>query len=153
MDLSYHAKGRLTGTATAILDDAGTTSYLYTVFYYDKQGRVIQTKSTNQFTGGYDKEYFVYDFTGQVTQHKHIHSNGSTTTTEEYTYVYDHAGRLLFTKHKLNNGSEQTLLANTYDDLGRLKENSRNGVASLKTNYTYNIRSWLKTITGSLFNG
>jgi RHS repeat-associated protein len=37
--------------------------------------------------------------------------------------------------------------------LGRLKENSRNGVASLKTNYTYNIRSWLKTITGSLFNG
>ncbi|MDR1003802.1 MAG: DUF6443 domain-containing protein [Prevotellaceae bacterium] len=150
---TYQHKGKLTGTAVAKLDIAPDSSYLYTVIYYDNRSRLIQTKSTNQFTNGYEKEYIAYNFVGQPVKRKHIHYKGSgTTTTEEYAYTYDQAGRLLTSKHKLNSGTEQTLIDNVYDDLGRLKENKRNNVAALKSNYTYNVRSWLKTITGSLFN-
>jgi RHS repeat-associated protein len=150
---TYHHKGKLTGTAVALLDDATTPTYLYTAMYYDDRGRVIQTNATNQFSGGYEKEYIAYNFVGQPVKRKHVHYKGSgSTQTEDYAYTYDQAGRLLTTKHKLNGGSEQTLVDNGYDDLGRLTQNSRNGDAELMSNYTYNIRSWLKTITGILFS-
>lgn len=55
--------GLLTGKITALLDGSG---YLYNVMYYDYMGRVIQTKSTNHLTGGYDKDYFLYTFIGKI---------------------------------------------------------------------------------------
>ena len=51
--------------------------------------------------------------------------------------------------HKLNAGSAVMLADNTYDDLGRLKKNSRNGVSSLSDTYEYNVRSWLTEISGA----
>jgi RHS repeat-associated protein len=121
--------------------------------YYDNRGRVIQTKSTNQLAGGYEKEYVAYNFTGQPVSRKHIHTaTGKTTQTELYTYTYDNMGRLLKTKHKLNGGSEVTLVDNVYDALGRLMTNKRNGDSDLLTSYTYNIRSWTKSISSPLFN-
>ena len=45
-----------------------------------------------------------------------------------------------------------TLVNNTYDEVGRLKSDSRNGNAKLKTEYAYNVRSWTKSITGTLFS-
>ena len=63
--------------------------------YYDNRGRVIQTKSQNHLSGGIEKEYVAYNFTGQPTGRKHVHSaTGKATQTELYTYAYDHAGRL-----------------------------------------------------------
>lgn len=43
------------------------------------------------------------------------------------------------------------LVDNVYDELGRLASNKRNGQFSLKTDYTYNVRSWMKSINGPLF--
>ena len=51
--------------------------------------------------------------------------------------------------HKLNSLTAVTLVDNTYDDLGRLKKNSRNGVSSLSDTYEYNVRSWLTGISGA----
>ena len=51
--------------------------------------------------------------------------------------------------HKLNSLTAVTLVDNTYDDLGRLKKNSRNGVSSLSDTYEYNVRSWITGISGS----
>ena len=51
--------------------------------------------------------------------------------------------------HKLNSLTAVTLVNNTYDDLGRLKKNSRNGVSSLSDTYEYNVRSWLIGISGA----
>ena len=51
--------------------------------------------------------------------------------------------------HKLNFLTAVTLVDNTYDDLGRLKKNSCNGVSSLSDTYEYNVRSWLTGISGS----
>ncbi|MBP1615015.1 MAG: hypothetical protein H6Q13_2463 [Bacteroidetes bacterium] len=151
------AKTFLTGTLTAKLDGSSTPTYLYSVMYYDYRGRVIQTKSNNHLTGGIEKEYVAYNFTGQPTQKKHIHSaTGKTTQTEIYSYDYDHAGRLLTVKHKLNSGTNMgrlvTLVKNTYDELGRLKTNMKDSLAALTTTYAYNVRSWMKSSSSPLFS-
>ncbi|GHV39013.1 hypothetical protein FACS1894179_03270 [Bacteroidia bacterium] len=119
----YKNKGLLTGTLTAQMNPDGTvsTTYLYSVMYYDNRARLIQTKSNNHLTGGIEKEYIAYNFTGQPTQRKHVHqATGKTTQTEVYAYTYDHAGRLYDTKHKLNSQPETCLLQNRYDEQGRL---------------------------------
>ncbi|GHV25198.1 hypothetical protein FACS1894176_03110 [Bacteroidia bacterium] len=145
-------KGLLTGTLTAILN-ASTPTYLYSVLYYDYKGQLIQSKSSNHLAGGVEKEYFAYNFTGQPTKRKHVHSaTGKTTQIEVYTYDYDHAGRLTQTKHQLNSGTEVILADNTYDELGRLKTTQAAGKPSLKQTYGYNIRSWTNSISGQLFS-
>ncbi|MCL1942059.1 MAG: RHS repeat-associated core domain-containing protein, partial [Candidatus Azobacteroides sp.] len=147
-------KGVLTGTVTAQLAADGTVSsaYLYSVMYYDNKGRVIQTKSNNHLSGGLNKEYIAYSFTGRPVRKKQIHSaTGKTSQTEVYTYDYDHAERLSKETHQLNNGTVITLAENTYDELGRLKTGQKHNLADLKTTYTYNIRSWIKSIGSPLF--
>ena len=147
------AKTFLTGTLTARLEGSSTPSYLCSVMYYDNRGRVIQTKSQNHLSGGIEKKYVAYNFTGQPTGRKHVHSaTGKTTQTELYTYAYDHAGRLTTVKHKLNTDSIVTLAENTYDELGRLKTNKKNGQSALTSSYAYNIRSWMKSVASPLFS-
>ncbi len=151
----YKNKNMLTGMLTAQQLPDGTISatYIYSVMYYDNRGRLIQSKGNNHLAGGIEKEYIAYNFTGQPTLRKYIHSaTGKTTQTATYVYGYDNAGRLLTTKHRLNTGPEILLTNNEYDELGRVKSNKRNGISNLALNYTYNIRSWTKSITGTLFN-
>ncbi|MDR0939409.1 MAG: hypothetical protein LBN29_08670, partial [Mediterranea sp.] len=145
----FENRERLTGTATAILDENGVAGYVYTAMYYDKLGQMIQSKSVNSLTGILEQEYVAYDFTGQTTNKRIVHVNGDLTTTEDYSHLYDHAGRLLVTRHRLNGGTEVVLDNNEYDELGRLKTNKRNG--NTRTDYTYNIRSWTKTIDSPQF--
>ncbi|MDR0825378.1 MAG: DUF6443 domain-containing protein [Prevotella sp.] len=150
-------KGLPTGTIVSRLQNTGTPSYLYSSLYYDRRGRVIQTRSTNHL-GGMDEDNIAYNFTGQPTKKMHVHTkdaNGGGKLTEEYAYTYDHAGRLLTTTHQLTDGStvkpQVTLAENTYDELGRLKTNTKGGVESTQATYDYNVRSWTKSITGVLF--
>jgi len=148
------SKGLLTGTLTAQMYSNGTISstYLYSVMYYDDRGRIVQTKSNNQLAGGLEKEYFAYDFTGKPTGKKHIHqATGKTTQTEVYVNSYDHAERLTKTTHQLNTGAVTTIAENTYDELGRLKTNKKGGLANANTTYAYNIRSWVKSISSPSF--
>ena len=147
------SKGLLTGTVTARIDATGVSGYDYTAFYYDERGRIIQSRTTNHLEGT-EVEYVAYNFTGDPLKRQHVHTaTGKTTQTEVCTYEYDHAGRLSKTMHKLNTNGEVTLMENTYDDLGRMDSRKRHGASALTTNYTYNVRSWLKTqTTGTLFN-
>jgi len=131
----------------------GGCGYLATVMYYDQRGQIVQSKSNNHL-GGMEKEYISYNFTGQPVKRKLTHTQETyapTEIAEVYTYTYDHAGRLLKTYHQLNNATAQTILAdNMYDDLGRLKTlNNKGGVR--KTDYTYNVRSWVTGITNPVF--
>ncbi|MDR2086569.1 MAG: DUF6443 domain-containing protein, partial [Dysgonamonadaceae bacterium] len=126
--------------------------YLASVMYYDYRGQLVQSKSENHLSG-VEKEYLAYNFTGQPTKRKLIHSaSGKATQTEVYTYVYDHAGRLTQTKHQLNTGAEMVLANNTYDELGRLKATKANNQSKLETTYAYNIRSWLNGINNYHFD-
>ena len=145
-------KGLLTGTLTAKISGNGTVSgYLYSVMYYDERGRMIQQRGNNSL-GGEDKIFTAYDFPGNPTQVRKVHTVGSDTRTEVYTHTYDPAERLLKTTYQLDNAAAVTLVDNTYDEVGRLKSDGRNGNARLKTEYAYNIRSWTKSITGTLFS-
>ncbi|MDR1090415.1 MAG: DUF6443 domain-containing protein [Prevotella sp.] len=155
----YKNKGMLTGTLTAQMNPDGTISstYLYSVMYYDDRARLIQTKGNSHLTGGLEKEYIAYNFTGQPTQRKHVHqATGKNTQTEVYAYSYDHAGRLLTTTHQLTDGTTvkpQVILAeNTYEELGRLLTNKKGSPANMNTTYAYNIRSWTNSIANAHFN-
>ena len=146
---SHPAGGLLTGMVTTLLDGSGKK--LYTAYYYDEKGRPEKTVSSNHL-GGYDITTTVYTFTGKPKTVTHVHTaTGKAQQTQVYTYTYDHADRVKTVTHKLNAGSAVTLANNTYDDLGRLKKNSRNGVSSLSDSYTYNVRSWLTGISGSQY--
>lgn len=144
---SHSGSGMLTGTVTTLLDGSGTK--LYAAYYYDEKGRLEKTVASNHL-GGYDTTTTVYTFTGKPQTMTHVHTaTGKSTQTQVYTYTYDHADRLKTITHKLNSQSAVTLVSNTYDDLGRLKKNSRNGQSSLSDTYEYNVRSWITSITGS----
>ncbi len=147
------SKTLLTGTLIAQLDESTTPTYLCSVMYYDYQSHLIQTKSNNQLSGGFEKEYVAYTFTGKPLKKKHIHmATGKATQTEIYSYSYDHAERLLSTKYQLNTNPEVTLVENTYDRLGRLKTSKKKDEPKLASTYTYNVRSWLKSSTSPLFS-
>lgn len=146
-------KGLLVGTRSKYTNETGNIiGEITNAMYYDIKGQLIQMQSTNH-KGGTESEYIAYNFTGQPTKRQHVHRYpGKTDQTETYTYEYDHAGRLLATKHQLNTGSTVVLAQNTYDDLGRLKSTTANNQSALTTSYTYNVRSWTKSITNPLFN-
>lgn len=55
-------------------------------------------------------------------------------------------GRPLTVTHKLDADDSVVLHNYAYDAVGRLESDSRNGDADLRTNYTYNVRSWLTDI-------
>ena len=141
------AKGLLTGTCTYQVNDA--TKYVVSALYYDLQGRVVQSHTSNHL-GGFEDEYFAYTFTGKVKQWQHVHSaTGKAAQTEVYTYAYDHVERLLSVTHKLNAAAAVALATNSYDEAGRLKTRK---LATETSTYNYNVRDWLTQITGTKFS-
>ena len=143
------ARGMLTGSVTGLAGDGA--GQLYSVVYYDRRSRPVQRQSSNSL-GGKETEYTAYNFTGQPTRLRHVHTaQGKAARTEVRTYSYDHAGRLLTVKHKLDALGEVALVNNVYDDLGRLQSKSLHGSAVNKQTYTYNIRGWLTGVSGSKF--
>jgi len=149
------ANGFLTGKITAELSTSGVDGYLYSAFYYDNKGHVIQSQSTNHLNG-FEKEYIAYNLFGDPVKKQHVHSKGADSHKELYTYEYDHMKRLIKTTHKLNGNGEVILSENTYNKVGHLESNKKYGNTSLNSNlvstYTHNVRSWLKSVSvGTLF--
>jgi len=143
-----NAEGLLTGTRVYHLDDS--TKYEATAFYYDKYGRVVQTRATNHL-GGYDLTYNALDFKGKVSKSRREHNiSGQVVIPEVYRYAYDKAERLILTRYKLGANDTITLAANSYDELGRLSTKTLGGVDT--TAYSYNIRNWTTDIIGSRFS-
>jgi RHS repeat-associated protein len=143
------AKGLLTGTRIYILDKVINTG-LTTALYYDKYGRVVQTRASNHLDG-YDITYNHYDFTGKVlTARKEHNISGQTVIPEVYRYTYDKAERLINTRYKLATSDTITLASNTYDELGRLITNYRHNQTDT-VSYTYNIRNWVSNISSGAF--
>jgi RHS repeat-associated protein len=143
-----HIKTLLTGTRIYLLDDSAR--FEVTALYYDKYGHIVQSRATNHL-GGYNVVCNLIDFVGKPRQTYKTHSVNSTTPsiTELYTYTYDQAGRLIETRHSLNGGTSTSLVQNSYDDLGRVTSKNVGGVDT--TAYTYNVRGWISSISGSRF--
>ena len=148
---SNQLKGMITGTKTKVL---GTSTYMFSISFYDDKGRMLQTQSHN-VTGCTDITSIQYNFSGQVLiKNEEVNKCGtpnqhSWTTTK---YEYDDLGRLLTVKKSVTNGivsAGETIIAqNEYDALGQLKKKklapAYNSNAGLETeNFEYNIRGWM----------
>ena len=145
-------KGQQTGSLTARFTDREYTGFIYSVLYYDDRYRVIQRKGNNG-QHGTESVYTAYNFEGSPTKEKHVHIvPGQASVTEVHTYTYDLANRLLKSVYQLNDKDSITLVDNIYDEVGRLFVDRRNGVPELRTNYSYNLRSWLKGVSSPLFS-
>ncbi|KAB5483114.1 RHS repeat domain-containing protein, partial [Flagellimonas hadalis] len=117
-----------------------------TITGYDTKGRVIYTASKNNYLNTTDIVETEYDFGGKVVQTKATHKrtgNADIVTIDDFEY--DHEGRLLRQKQTIGGQAQETLVDNTYDDLGQLEKKKVGG--GLQTvDYTYNVRGWLKAI-------
>ena len=141
------ARGLLTGKRIYSLD--ASDKYTITSYYYDAYGRMVQVHASNHL-GGFEDEYTAYNFPGTIRQKQHIHTVPNKPVQREvYSYTYDHVNRLLTTSHKLNDLPERILLSNSYDEIGRLQEQSKATETSV---YTYNVRDWLTGISGKFFS-
>ncbi len=140
------ARSLLTG---AIVSDIDTVSKVVcSAMYYDYRGCIIQNRSTNHL-GGTETEYFEYNFMGKPEKRLYVHVKSGTLNPvkELYIYHYDHAGRIDTCTHQLSDGIPVKIAVNTYDELGRLKSGKKGTLAV--TNYAYNVRSWIKSITNN----
>jgi hypothetical protein len=146
-------KGQVTGTATKILN---STNFIYTSTYYDDKYLPIQT-----LRKGFVPEVAVseetvtnaYDFSGKLVSSTQKQNVNAKITILIKTPTYDHAGRLVATKLKVNN-TEKTISKLTYNKLGQLANKKLQPDALVETtDYTYNIRGWLKKLNGMITLG
>jgi RHS repeat-associated protein len=171
---SKQATGLLTASKTLVLNTAG--DYLWSVPYYDSEGKVIRTFSQHYVGGNtamsqynYDDIQTTYNFVKQPTVVKRLHylkntggTAGVLTLTETNTYAYDHMGRRQSTTHQLQDGSnaaqQEVILARSdYNEVGQLKTKRLHSVNSgtnyLQTiDYRYNPRGWLSSINNASLN-
>jgi len=147
---SISAKGLLTGTRSRLLSGANGNDWITTVYYYDYKGNVVQKRSTNQL-GGYDNEYYAYNYNNLMTKKYIEHSTSyQYQITEEYGYEYDAQLRPTKVTYKFNGATTAATIAQyTYDDLGRMKTKSTGGVET--ATYAYNLRGWLESSVGDKF--
>jgi RHS repeat-associated protein len=154
---SSQLKGLVTGSKVKVL---GTSTYLYSINFYDEKGRVTQMQSTN-IAGGTDIIITQYTWTGQplITISKNEKAGSNAQTTIELSQMtYDSLGRVIKTEKKISNtnvssgampGSWKTVAEMEYDVLGQLKK-KKLGADPLETlNYEYNIRGWMLGVNRS----
>ncbi|MBL1214654.1 MAG: RHS repeat-associated core domain-containing protein [Ignavibacteriae bacterium] len=138
----------------------GKEPWLESVTFYDDDGRVIQTQSTNHMDmNAVDVASTQYDFSGKVmrTKLEHMKNNVSYALNITNRFTYDHAGRLIKTYQKNHDDSEQLISQNYYNELGQLTQKSLHedapGVSTFHQsfNYRYNIRGWLTQVNDPLY--
>ena len=148
------AQGLLTGRWSKSLGEVreGVGAAVCETWAYDDHGRaVFHVKGYP--SGKRLVERSGYDFVGNLTSlGKTLYDEGTTSHTEAYTYTYDNWGRQQNTTHSLDGGTAITLSSNSYDAVGRLSGTTRGSSPNLTSSYTYNVRSWLTGIGGTLFS-
>ncbi|SEE06865.1 RHS repeat-associated core domain-containing protein [Tenacibaculum sp. MAR_2010_89] len=122
-----------------------TNNWITTVTYYDAKARPVFVASKNDYLGTTDIVESKLDFVGKVLETKATHKKGSLEVVTIDVFSYDHAGRMTKQTNKINNQTAETIVENTYDKLGQLK-NKKVGAGLQKVDYAYNVRGWLKNI-------
>ncbi|MBB5395091.1 DUF6443 domain-containing protein [Mucilaginibacter sp. AK015] len=163
--LDKEPKGSPVASLTNVL---GTTTYLFSLIHYDKDGKAIKTISQH-YQGGsaaynkYDSQESIYSFQGlslQSTRKHYLPTSGSPQLTINSWSAYDHMNRLTLTKLQFvspsNTGAITTLSKIDYNEIGQVSVkhlHSTNAAAIPASNtflqhinYKYNSRGWLTTI-------
>ncbi|WP_281989634.1 DUF6443 domain-containing protein [Aquimarina aggregata] len=144
-------RGLSTGSRVKVLT---TNNWITTITGYDKKARPIYVASKNDFLNTTDVIESKLDFSGKVLQTKTTHtkdSNPAIVTIDSFTY--DHVARLLTQNQQINSQTPESIVANTYDEIGQLASKEVGGGLQ-DVDYTYNVRGWLKSINqGTTANG
>ncbi|MBB6499698.1 DUF6443 domain-containing protein [Pedobacter cryoconitis] len=147
-------KSLMTGTRITTL---GTSNMLLSVYYYDGEGRLVQTKRENHL-GGTDIVDNAYNFAGELTESTRNHTiKGQAATVIANRYFYDHIGRKIATSESINGQPEIVLNKLDYTETGQVVtkqlHSTDNGGSYLQTiTYGYNERGWLNKSASDLFN-
>jgi RHS repeat-associated protein len=160
---NYQTRGQITGTSTNVL---GTSTYLFTVHFYDDRERLIQTQSTN-YSGGKDTVTMQYGFTGRTltTLLGHGKAGANILAYSVLTRnVYDAVGRITSITKTIGTSLQDSVATYQYDELGRLSlkklGRTRTGLTNFAytvnpldtMRYSYNIRGWLHGINKDYAN-
>ena len=145
------AQGQLTGRMVRTIPLGNASRALYSSYYYDFKGNIIQSHEQN-LLGGHDHYYYQLSFTGKPLKVMHVHETADTTVTDVYEYTYDHMERLMTTTVSRDGGAAVTLAANTYNSLGQLSGQSLGGHTNGAVSYSYNVRGWTQAITSPHFS-
>jgi YD repeat-containing protein len=159
----WGTRGLPTGGKTKLLQ-GGTPQYLYSISYYDPQGRVIQAQSQN-LSGGTDISTTQYGFAGQVMRQVWRHQKAGPNPQVHLVRTrlgHSPSGKLASVEKQVestvgNNapvtGPWKFVQRNLYNDLGQLwvKGTGNNYRyqsyhAAAEQLYSYNIRGWLTGI-------
>ncbi|MBN8687233.1 MAG: hypothetical protein J0M10_09450 [Chitinophagales bacterium] len=148
-------KGMVTGTRVKVL---GSSTYLYSISFYDNKGRVIQMQSTN-ISGGTDIATTQYSWAGQplvMISKTEKAGSGQQISVIVTQNSYDDLGRLVKVEKRQSNSlvslgsmsAYKTILENEYDKLGQLSKKKLgkkvDGITPLEIlQYDYNIRGWM----------
>lgn len=148
---SNQTKEMVTGTKIKIL---GTSTYLYTVIFYDDKARVIQTQLTN-ITDSVDIITTQYVWTGQtiltIDKSKKAGANAQTSIILTQ-FTYDSLMRVTKVEKRVSNtkvnngsmpGSWTTIAHNEYDALEQLKKKKLGSDPLDSLKYDYNILGWM----------
>jgi RHS repeat-associated protein len=155
-------KGLPTASKIAILNNP--SDMLWTVNYYDDDGRNIKTYAQHYLNAqvsasNYDEITTTYSFTNEVLttnrQHHTLASGGGTALTIANHYTYDHMGRKTESWQKTGTSTSPDVLLSKleYKEVGQLKtKNLGNNLQSI--NYAYNERGWMTTAntSGNMFS-
>ena len=82
------AQGLPTGSLLKVLDNTTGNQYLWFVSYFDYKAQVVQHRSSTHL-GGVEKDWFGYDFVGNVTDHKTEHKPTSVALVNSRRSRYD----------------------------------------------------------------
>lgn len=149
------------GLQTGLIRKASDGSTLTDAIYYDYKGRPTQTRSI-QLGSRLTTATTSYKYWGDVYQTVQTDYPGTSTVvtptlTTTTTYNYNDAtGLLSSTTLSIKRGSatavQKTIRSNTYDGLGRVVTNTRNGSSSMAVSYGYNLHNWVTEINGPGFH-
>jgi len=140
-------KGLATASWIRVLMSSDNLTGETTATFYDGKARPIRSHTQN-YLGGYSYTDSSLDpFSGQlqysITRHKRTAADTELMIKEVFTYSPQ--DRLLIQTHQINNGPIETIVDNTYDELGQLIS-KKVGNNTQKIDYAYNIRGWLTGI-------
>ncbi|MDN3583986.1 hypothetical protein [Mucilaginibacter flavus] len=171
---SSHTTGLATASKVLVLNTTG--DYLWTVNYYDGEGKTVRTFTQHYLAGSsmlsqynHDDVSLGYNFLKQVISSSRLHYAANAAKIDKVLiltsvdgYSYDHMGRKLKLTNTLTDGTgaAQTptvVYQNTFNEIGQLKQkglHSVNGTSFLQNvDYRYNARGWVSNINnGGLTN-
>ena len=142
--------GMSTGMKIRNLEDS---TWYSTSLYYDRWGRLIQSKSENHLSG-IDRVCLTYEgLTTDVIEKVHEHKSQYDNINYGERYIYDHRGRILEAYHQMSGQDEVLVSAYEYNDIGQLDTKYLYSTDTMETkgllqkvDMNYNIQGWLTAV-------